>query len=645
MKPLLIVTALTATSLMAGNWPAWRGPTANGISTDKNLPVKWSTNENVRWRAPLPERGNSSPIVWGDRVFVTQAVNADNRRTIMCFDRATGKLLWQSGVTYTEREQTQNANPYCSATPVTDGERVIASFGSAGLYCCDMDGKKLWHRELGKMTHMFGNASSPIIHGDLCFFYFGPDEKSRLIALNKRTGDIAWEVQPPKLDPSETQMARGGPGGQSRDREGAGGSEGGRGGRGGQTREGAVPGADGPGRGGRGGQSGDREIVAPGEGGRGGRGGDRGNFGNFGIGNNVAPQIFAQADKDKNGKVSKSEFSGVAELWFGKLDPDKSGKLTSEQFAERFYDAVPPRDTGDGEPQQRRPSRTTGPAFFTAADADKDGSLTSAELKSTFTKWFDQWDAEKTGAITEDQFRDGLNAALPRGNFGGAPGGGQGGRGGMGGGGGPGGSWATPVIIKTAGREELIVNFPGRLAAFDPATGKQLWISKGVGPTIYTTPVWGEETLVASSSGPGGGSALAVKGGGNGELSENDRLWRIERAKSAIGSGVIYQGHLYNISQDGIAQCIESKTGKVIWEERLKGSSARGGSWSSILVNDGKLYIPNQAGDIFVLRASPTFEVLATNSMGEPMNASLAASDGNLFVRTEKALWCISTVK
>ena len=608
MKHLLVLIPITiaaGTTLLAGNWPGWRGPTANGISTDKNLAVKWSTNENVRWRAPLPERGNSSPIVWGGRVFVTQAVSAENRRTILCFDRATGKQLWQSGVTYAEREQTQNANPYCSATPITDGERVIASFGSAGLYCCDMDGKKLWHRELGKMTHMFGNASSPVIHGDLCFFYFGPDEKSRVIALNKRTGEIAWEVQPPTLDPSETQMARGGPGG------------------GGQGANAGGTGGDGR------------------RGGRGGGAGGGGNFGNFGIGNNVAPQLFAQADKDKNSKVTKPELGAVADLWFAKLDPDKAGKLSSEQFAERFYDAIPPRDTGDGQPQQRRPSRTTGPAFFTAADADKDGSLTSAELKATFAKWFDQWDAEKTGAITEDQIRDGLNAALPNGNFAGGQGGPAGG--GRGGGmGGPGGSWSTPFIIKTAGRQELIVNFPGRLAALDPATGKQLWITKGVGPTIYTTPVWGEETLVASSSGPGGGNAMAVKAGGNGELSDSDRLWRIERAKSAIGSGTIYQGHLYNISQDGIAQCIEAKTGKVIWEERLKGSTARGGSWSSILVSDGKLYIPNQSGDIFVLRATPTFELLATNSMGESMNASLAASDGNLFVRTDKALWCIA---
>lgn len=594
-------------STMASNWPGWRGPDANGVSGEKSLPLRWSTNENVRWRAPLPERGNSSPIVWGERVFVTQAVGADNRRAIMCFDRGTGKLLWQSGVTYTEREQTQRDNPYCAATPVTDGERVIASFGSAGLYCCDLEGKKLWHRELGKMNHMFGNASSPVIHGDLCFFYFGPDEKARVMALNKRTGETVWEVQPPKVDPGELQMARGGAGGP--------GGEGGTG--------------------------------------RGGVGGRGGAGGGFGIGNNVAPQMFAQADKDRDGKVSKTEFTSVADLWFAKLDTEKSGRIASEQFAERFYDAVPPRDDGQGT-QQRRPSRTTGPAFFTAADADKDGALTGAELKSTFGKWFDQWDAEKSGALTEDKLREGLNAALPRANFAGAGGPGnerQGGRGGFGagggggGGGGPGGSWTTPVLIKAGGREELIVNFPARLTALDPRTGKQLWISKGMGPTIYTTPVWGGDMLFAGSSGPGGASVIAVKAGGNGEISDTDRLWRIERAKSAIGSGVIYQGHIYNISQDGMAQCLDAKTGKVVWEERLKGPGTRSSSWSSVVLADGKLYIPNQSGDVFVLRASPTYEVLATNSVGEATNASLAASNGDLFLRTDKSLWCFAAAK
>src|ERR1043166_722739 len=160
----------------AANWPGWRGPEGTGVSVEKNLPLKWSTNQNVHWRVALPGPGNSSPIVWGNRVFVTQALKSDNRRTVMCFDKASGKLLWQSGVTYSEREQTQQNNPFCSATPVTDGERVIASFGSAGLYCYDFEGKELWHRDLGKMSHPFGTASSPCLGEDLCYAYVGPGE-------------------------------------------------------------------------------------------------------------------------------------------------------------------------------------------------------------------------------------------------------------------------------------------------------------------------------------------------------------------------------------------------------------------------------------------------------------------------------------
>jgi len=138
----------------AANWPAWRGPHGTGVCEERNLPLAWSTNENVRWRVALPERGNSTPVIWGDRVFVTQAVDAEHRRMLMCFDKASGKLLWKSGVTYTDKEPTHDTNPYCSASPVTDGEQVIASYGSAGLYAYDFSGKELWHRDLGKQPHI-----------------------------------------------------------------------------------------------------------------------------------------------------------------------------------------------------------------------------------------------------------------------------------------------------------------------------------------------------------------------------------------------------------------------------------------------------------------------------------------------------------
>ncbi|MBI5394381.1 MAG: PQQ-binding-like beta-propeller repeat protein [Verrucomicrobia bacterium] len=184
--PLLISPAFAA------NWPAWRGPLGTGICEEKNCPTKWSATENVKWRVELPERGNSTPIVWSERVFVTQPVG--DRRTLMCFNRADGKLLWQAGVTTKEKEPTHGTNPYCSASPVTDGERVIASFASDGLFCYDFAGKELWRRaDLGRQIHIWGNAASPVIYGNLCFLNFGPGETTYLIAVDKKTGKTVWK--------------------------------------------------------------------------------------------------------------------------------------------------------------------------------------------------------------------------------------------------------------------------------------------------------------------------------------------------------------------------------------------------------------------------------------------------------------------
>ena len=166
-----------------------------------------------------------------------------------------------------------------------------------------------------------------------------------------------------------------------------------------------------------------------------------------------------------------------------------------------------------------------------------------------------------------------------------------------------------------------------------------------MGESIYTTPLWGDGALVAMNSGMGGGSAIAVKPGGNGDVTESQRLWRLESVKSCIGSGAIWEGHLYTVSQEGVVECFGLKDGARIWEQRLRGPGSRSSSWSSMLLSDGKIYVPNQAGDVFVLRAGPKFEVLATNSVGEPTNASLAASGGELFLRTNKSLWCIGKQK
>ena len=176
-----------------------RGADGNGICRETNLPSRWSTNENVRWRVPLPDRGNSTPIVWSNRVFVTQAIEREKRRTLMCFDRRAGKLLWQRGPIWTDKEVTHPDNPPCTPSPVTDGERVIAWFGSAGVYCFDFDGRELWRRDLGPQKHEWGYASSPVLYLDFCFLNFGPGQRSFVIALEKKTGATVWQRDAPTL--------------------------------------------------------------------------------------------------------------------------------------------------------------------------------------------------------------------------------------------------------------------------------------------------------------------------------------------------------------------------------------------------------------------------------------------------------------
>ena len=198
----MLLTTLCATVLLtlaaspshAEDWPTWRGPDGLGKSTQRGLPTEWSPKKNVRWKVALPERGNATPIVWGDKIFVPQATEEDGGRSLMCFDRRDGKKLWQSGTKYSGTEKTHKTNPYCSSSPVTDGERVIIWYGSAGLFCYDMDGNEQWSRDLGPQKHMWGIGTSPILYDDLCILNFGPGKNEFVIAVNKKTGKTVWKV-------------------------------------------------------------------------------------------------------------------------------------------------------------------------------------------------------------------------------------------------------------------------------------------------------------------------------------------------------------------------------------------------------------------------------------------------------------------
>lgn len=203
---LLLLTAVAR----GDNWPAWRGPTGQGHTGERSLALRWSATENVRWKVPLPDAGNSTPVVWGDKVFVTQASDKTvwpprggagpavaRRRALLCFRRSDGTLLWQRDVRYDAAESTHSTNPFCSASPVTDGEVVVVSHGSAGMYAYDLSGKVLWKKDVGKLEHIWGNASSPVLYRDLAILWCGPGERQFLLAVHRKTGVEVWRHEEP----------------------------------------------------------------------------------------------------------------------------------------------------------------------------------------------------------------------------------------------------------------------------------------------------------------------------------------------------------------------------------------------------------------------------------------------------------------
>ncbi len=409
----LLVTLCAPLSAVADNWPMWRGVNGDGTCSESDLPEKWSQTENVVWKVKLPDRGNSTPVVWGDKLFLTQAIEKEGKRLLLCFDKKAGKQLWDVGTIYKEPELTHGTNPYCSASPATDGERVVVFFASAGVFCYDMNGKELWKRtDLGKQHHIWGNGTSPVIAGDRVFLNFGPGENTVLYAFDKKTGKTIWQHKEP--------------------------------------------------------------------GGASGEGGNK--------------------------------------QWLG--------------------------------------------------------------------------------------------------------------------------SWSDPLLRKTGSRYELLMSYPGRACAFDPLSGKELWTCGGLTKLVYNSPLYADGLMIAMCG--YGGAAMAIKTGGSGDVTEKNRVWHLPRVQQRIGSGVIRDGHHYILTDGGIVECRDIKTGEMVFNERVKGPGPTGQNWSSLVLSaDGKCYAANQGGDCFVFKAEPKFELLATNTMGEKIIGSIAVSDGHLFIRSYQNLWCI----
>jgi len=211
--------AVTLVSPAQDPWPGFRGPGARGVGESGRLPIAWGAGTNVAWRTAIPGRGWSSPVVWGNRVFLTTAISEGDLEApkkglyfggdrtdppphrhqwqVLGLDATSGKVVWATEVKAANPTTPVHIkNTYASETPVTDGERVYAYFGTVGLFALDFDGKVLWSQPVParKMAHGWGTASSPILHGGRVFIVHDNEEESFAAAYDARTGNPVWRI-------------------------------------------------------------------------------------------------------------------------------------------------------------------------------------------------------------------------------------------------------------------------------------------------------------------------------------------------------------------------------------------------------------------------------------------------------------------
>jgi outer membrane protein assembly factor BamB len=209
-------------------WPQWRGPYATGASNKADPPIEWSEKKNVRWKIEIAGRGFSSPVVWGDRVYVLTAVPKDvdaaashqprgmvtprivHRYVVMAINRKDGKVVWER--TAREGEPHEGAHPdngsWASSSAITDGQHVIASFESQGLYAYDMNGKLVWEKDLGdkKMRNQFGEGSTPALRGKYLVVVWDHQGESFIVALDKNSGAEIWRTKREEIDTWATPL-------------------------------------------------------------------------------------------------------------------------------------------------------------------------------------------------------------------------------------------------------------------------------------------------------------------------------------------------------------------------------------------------------------------------------------------------------
>ena len=385
-------------------WSRWRGPSGQGVVAPGTYTNFWSPTSNVKWRTLVPGRGNSSPIVWGDRIYLTTAQDNGAKLSILAFGRADGRKLWETIVPQEGVEHVHQKNGHASATPVTDGRAIYASFGRHGLAAFDLNGKMLWHRRFGVIDNYHGPAGSPVLYKDRLFLY-----------------------------------------------------------------------------------------------------------------------------QDHNGSAGQR-------------------------------------------------------AFVAAFDAKTGKTL---------------WETPRSETV----------------------------------------GWGTPVVITAGDRDELIVNSQRRVAAYDPASGRELWTVRGMTFEVIPTPVVGDGLVFASSG--RAGPTFAIRPGGNGDVTSTHVAWSTPKGSPFVPSPMVHDGLLYLINDmQSVLTVYEAKTGALVYQGRLGVARREGFSASPVVVN-GEVFFTNDDGETFVVKAGREFKLLHTNTLGERTLASPALVDGIWYWRTASSLVAI----
>ncbi|NLH97902.1 MAG: PQQ-binding-like beta-propeller repeat protein [Chthonomonadales bacterium] len=212
----MVAAVIPAYGQESENWPRFRGPNGAGLAPRANPPTQWDDTTNVKWKTALPGPGSSSPVVWGDRVFVTcysgygverpETGQKENlKRHLVCVDRATGKILWDRAVPGVPEEDASSGNlmehGYASNTPATDGKRVYAFLSKSGVYAFDFDGKELWHTSVGTMSdgRRWGSSGGVILYKDLVIVNAAYESRT-IRALKADTGEEAWQIKSDRLE-------------------------------------------------------------------------------------------------------------------------------------------------------------------------------------------------------------------------------------------------------------------------------------------------------------------------------------------------------------------------------------------------------------------------------------------------------------